>query len=66
MPVLPINLPFLPPAQVVNLTTEPHDQVAGILTAKTTQYYSFQLQQGDYLQTDLDVEPGPGVCVSAR
>jgi hypothetical protein len=65
-PVPPIVIvPFSPPAQVVNLTTEPYDQVSGILTANTTQYYSFQLQEGDYLQTDLTVEPGPGTLVTA-
>ena len=63
---LPIILQFSPPSQFVNLTTEPHDQVAGILTAKTTQYYSFQLQDGDYLQSDLDVESGPGTHVSSQ
>ena len=66
-PVPPIVIvPFSPPAQVVNLTTEPHDEVSGILTANTNQYYSFQLQEGDYLQTDLTVEPGPGTLVTAE
>ena len=65
-PVPPIIVPFSPQAQFVNLTTEPHDQVARILTAKTTQFYSFQLQEGDYLQTDLGVEPGPGAHVNAQ
>ena len=62
------HLPFcsLRPSQLVNLTTEPHDQVAGILTGKTTQYYSFQLQDGDYLRSDLDVESGPGAHVSSQ
>ncbi len=55
----PTILPFSPPSQFVNLTTEPHDQVAGLMTAKTNQFYSFQLQEGDYLQSDLAVEPGP-------
>ena len=49
----------LPPAQAVNLTTEPHDQVAGMLTTKTTELYSFQLQKGDYLQADLGVGSVP-------
>jgi hypothetical protein len=47
----------LPPAQAVNLTVEPHDQVAGTLASKTTELYSFQLNQGDYLQAELTVEP---------
>jgi hypothetical protein len=63
---LRINPPFSPPAQAVNLTTEPHDQVAGTLTASTTKYYSFQLQQGDYLQADLSVEPASGAHISAQ
>jgi hypothetical protein len=56
-PVIPTSwLMGLPPAQAVNLTVEPHDQVAGILASKTTALYSFELQQGDYLQAELFVK----------
>jgi hypothetical protein len=63
-PVAQIANPFssLPPAQAVNLMAEPRDLVGGILTgAKTSQLFSFQLQQGDFLQADVSVGPSsPG------
>ena len=53
---VPTPIVFLPPATAVNLTVEPRDVVMGSLGAsETSQYYSFQLQQGDYLQSDVSV-----------
>ena len=43
-------LTSLPPALTVNLTLEPHDQITAIIASKTTELYSFQLQQGEFFQ----------------
>jgi hypothetical protein len=54
---IPTPIVFLPPATAVNLTVEPRDVVTGSLGAsETSQYCSFQLQQGDYLQSEVSVQ----------
>jgi hypothetical protein len=54
-----VNTVSLPPAQAVNLVTEPRDLVTGQLTnASNAQFYSFQLQKGEFLQADVMTPAG--------
>jgi hypothetical protein len=55
---VPGSTALLPPAQAVNLALEPRDLITGDLTsANKPQVYSFQLQQGDYLQAEVRLAP---------
>jgi hypothetical protein len=59
--VAKIPNPFssLPPAQAVNLVTEPRDLISGQLTSLVnTQLYSFQLQKGEFLQANIQTPTG--------
>ncbi len=61
--------PFLglPPATAVNLTVEPRDVITGSLSAvKTSQLFSFQLQQGDYLQSEVSLITSFGASASGQ
>jgi hypothetical protein len=60
------SLPFQPQATAVDLAVEPRDVITGTLgAAKNPQFYSFQLQAGDYLQAEVSLAPpvgGPATC----